>query len=77
MVVLDDKQLDEPWVKRAVLHLVECFEKTQNFDLECGALYHAAHGLDLYRLRRFGPRPSAGTEPTETPVTQSAAVETK
>lgn len=76
MVALDDKQLEEPWVKRAVLHLVECFEKTQNFDLECGALYHAAHGLDLYRLRRFGPRRPAASEPTETPAPLSAAVET-
>ena len=23
-------------------------------DLECGSLYHAAHGLQLYRWRRFG-----------------------
>lgn len=55
MVALDDQQLQEPWVTRAVLHLLDCFEKTQKFDLECGALYHAAHGLQLYRLRRFGP----------------------
>jgi hypothetical protein len=77
MVALDDKQLEETWVKRAVLHLVECFEKTQNFDLECGALYHAAHGLDLYRLRRFGPRHPGSADPTETPAPQSAAVETR
>ena len=63
MMVLSDEQLKEPWVQRAVLHLLDCFEKTQKFDLECGALYHAAHGLDLYRTRRFGPRnpiPSGG-----------------
>jgi hypothetical protein len=66
MVALNDKQVEEPWVKRAVLNLVECFEKTQKFDLECGALYHAAHGLDLYRQRRFGPRKSA-PGPAEAP----------
>lgn len=55
-VALDDQQLSEPWVTRAAVHLVECLEKTEKFDLECGALYHAAHGLELYRARRFGPR---------------------
>jgi hypothetical protein len=75
MVALDDKQFDEPWVKRAVLHLVECFEKTQKFDLECGALYHATHGLDLYRLRRFGARPShAPSEPAAPAAIDAAAL---
>jgi hypothetical protein len=55
MVALDDDQIRQPWVTRAVLHLVGCLEKTQKFDLECGALYHAVHGLRLYRQRRFGP----------------------
>jgi hypothetical protein len=55
MVALDDDQIKEPWVTRAVVHLVDCLEKTKNFDLECGALYHAAHALRLYRERRFGP----------------------
>jgi hypothetical protein len=73
MVALDDKQFDEPWVKRAVLHLVECFEKTQKFDLECGALYHATHGLDLYRLRRFGARPPHGSSESPQPAAIEAA----
>jgi hypothetical protein len=55
MVALDDDQIREPWVTRAVAHLVDCLEKTKDFDLECGALYHAAHALRLYRERRFGP----------------------
>jgi hypothetical protein len=38
MVALDDEQLKEPWVTRAAVHLVDCFEKTEKFDLECGAL---------------------------------------
>ena len=37
MVALDDSEVEEPWVKRATVHLVECFEKTKRFDLECGA----------------------------------------
>ncbi len=55
-VALDDEQIQQPWVTRAALHLVDCLEKTQKFDLECGSLYHAAHALELYRARRFGPR---------------------
>ena len=73
MVALNDEELQEPWVTRAALHLLGCFEKTQSFDLECGALYHAAHGLDLYRTRRFGARkllPS--TEPAK-PAAETAA----
>ncbi|REK11988.1 MAG: ADP-ribosylation factor-directed GTPase activating protein isoform b [Planctomycetota bacterium] len=62
MVALDDEQIQEPWVTRAVLHLVDCLEKTQKFDLECGALYHAVHGLKLYRERRFGPVEDAAPE---------------
>jgi hypothetical protein len=30
-------------------------EDNKNRELDCGALYHAARGLRLYRNRRFGP----------------------
>jgi len=53
-VALPTEQLDDLWVKRAVWYLCEVFRKTQDYDLECGALYHAAHGLSLYRQRQFG-----------------------
>lgn len=72
MVALDDQQIQEPWVTRAVLHLLDCFEKTQKFDLECGALYHAAHGLDLYRIRRFGPRSNESAPQADAPATAQA-----
>ncbi len=60
-VALDDEQLKQPWVTNAVLFLTTLLEQTRNEDLECGALYHAAHGLHLYRERRFGPREYVGT----------------
>ena len=64
----------QPWVTRAVMHLVGCFEKTQDFDLECGALYHAAHALELYRTRRFGPRkPISPVEDSRPAATDAAA----
>lgn len=77
MVALDDQQIQQPWVTRAVLHLLDCFEKTQKFDLECGALYHAAHGLDLYRIRRFGPRDSDPSPKSDGPATAQADDELK
>ncbi len=73
MVALDDDELEQPWVKRAAVHLVECFEKTKRFDLECGALYHAARGLELYRMRRFGPH--KWIEPGPTPASKSGTLE--
>ncbi len=72
-VALSDDQLREPWVTRAVVHLVECFEKTEKFDLECGALYHGAHGLELYRARRFGPRTLDSTPTSSAPDVTTAA----
>ncbi|MBI3838603.1 MAG: ADP-ribosylation factor-directed GTPase activating protein isoform b [Planctomycetia bacterium] len=73
MVSLSDDELKEPWVTRAALHLVGCFEKTQRFDLECGALYHAAHGLDLYRARRFGARKLIPSIEPAKPAAEAAA----
>ena len=35
--------------------MCDLFRKTEKLPLECGALYHAAHGLVLYRERVFGP----------------------
>jgi hypothetical protein len=47
---------DYDWMARAALRLAELLEQTKELPLECGSLYHAAHGLQLYRLQRFGPR---------------------
>lgn len=66
-LALDENQLREPWVARSVVRLCEFFDQTKDLELECGALYHAAHGLVLYRNRRFGARaqPAAANEPGE------------
>lgn len=55
-LAMTDEQLREPWVTRSVWHLCELFHKTRPVPLECGALYHAAHGLVLYRTRVYGER---------------------
>jgi len=48
---LDDERLGEPWVQRAAERLVTYLEQTADLDVECGALYHASHGLLLFRER--------------------------
>lgn len=52
-IALPEEELKKPWMKRAVLNLCSLFRKTESTPLECGALYHAAHGLALYRERVF------------------------
>lgn len=59
-----EEELKEEWMMRAADHMCEVFEKTEGIPLECGALYHAAHGLALYRERMFGPR-EYGDKPAE------------
>jgi hypothetical protein len=51
---LQRQQLSEPWVRRAATYLCQLLADTEGLNLECGALYHAAHGLVLYRERCFG-----------------------
>jgi hypothetical protein len=50
---LSREKLKEPWVTRAVESLLDAFDHTQHQPLDCGSLYHAAHGLSLYRQHRF------------------------
>ena len=53
-LALDDTRLAEPWMTRAADRLVTLLEQTSDVDVECGALYHAAHGLRLYSDRVCG-----------------------
>lgn len=55
-VALNDEELKAPWVSRAVQFLLDSMEATEDYDLECGKLYHSTHALLLYRERLFGPR---------------------
>jgi hypothetical protein len=55
-LALRSQQIQERWVERAAMKLSDSFAALESVAPECGALYHAAHGLVLYRHRRFGPR---------------------
>ncbi|MFM8434886.1 MAG: hypothetical protein ACKOBP_06000 [Planctomycetia bacterium] len=57
VLALDDGDLAAPWVTRSAERLVTLLEQTRDVDVECGALYHAVHGLALYN-RRVCPRPT-------------------
>ncbi len=76
-IAATDKQLQEPWVRRAVVRVCDVLDITRDMPIECGALYHAAHALQIYRLRMWGPRstqaspapkPPAPSTPEEAPV---------
>ena len=62
-LALTDEQLREPWVRNAAVYLCDVFRLTRDVPVECGVLYHAAHGLILYRGRMFGPRSYVPAEP--------------
>ena len=69
---MDQEELQKPWVKRAVLDVCKLFRKSKPVDVECGALFHAAHGLVLYREKVYGPRTFAKSQVAEaaTPTTK-------
>lgn len=50
-LTLSPDQLREPWVVRSVERLCQLLNDAEELPLECGALYHAAHGLAVYRDR--------------------------
>ena len=60
-LVLDDESLGAPWVTRAAERLVTLLERSADIDVECGALYHAAHGLALYRKRICSAGPAGAS----------------
>jgi hypothetical protein len=55
-IATSDAQLAEPWIRQSVVALCKLLDESRELPIECGGLYHAIHGLELYRLRQFGPR---------------------
>ena len=53
---MDKDQLKSRGSSGPTLDVCKLFRKTKPVDVECGALFHAAHGLVLYREKVFGPR---------------------
>lgn len=59
-VAMSPEDLKSPQVTRAVDHLCDLLESTRSLPLECGALYHAAHGLVLYRDKLLSLKTTPG-----------------
>ena len=51
---MSDAELREPWMLAACDRLVTLMDQARDVPLDCGGLYHAAHGLILYRDRLLG-----------------------
>lgn len=67
VAALADHELNAPWITRAVGQLVECLERAPAGEVECGALYHAARAVKLYRIRRFGPHDTSAAQEHSSP----------
>ncbi|MEX2186260.1 MAG: hypothetical protein WD875_05685 [Pirellulales bacterium] len=52
-LALSKKELAAPWIRRAVINLLDVLDRTAETPLECGSLYHGLSGLVLYRKRMF------------------------
>ncbi|MEZ6134026.1 MAG: hypothetical protein R3C53_03850 [Pirellulaceae bacterium] len=50
-LALPQAELKEPWVALSATRLCDILDATTAVDLDCGALYHALHGLKIYGER--------------------------
>lgn len=50
-LTLSPQELAKPWVLRAANRLCQLLEDSKGHPLECGALYHAIHGLQVFQER--------------------------
>ncbi|MDA0660997.1 MAG: ADP-ribosylation factor-directed GTPase activating protein isoform b [Planctomycetota bacterium] len=78
-LAVPDSEIRSAWVARAARYLSGILRNTIDRQLECGALYHATHGLVIYRQRldALNPPPEkpAKAAPTATagPVSRSTS----
>lgn len=63
-LALDDDELRQPWVRAAARALADLLIGLRDKPIESGALYHAAHGLLIYRTRLYGEPPAGCHRPT-------------
>jgi hypothetical protein len=53
-LMLSDRELTAPWMQEAVNVLTRTILEHRSDPIDGGALYHAVHGLRIYRQRVFG-----------------------
>jgi hypothetical protein len=66
-LALTDEELRQTWVKEAANALSLMILDGQDQSIESGALYHAAHGLQIYYARVFGAK-EIGAEKIKVPL---------
>jgi len=54
-LAMTNDELQQPWVQKAAEALTSMILENMDRSLDSGALYHAAHGLEMYRARLWGP----------------------
>ena len=59
---VSDEDLKSPWFTRAATFLCKKIEDSKSIPISCGGLYHGAHGLMIYRDRRFGKPEATAAE---------------
>lgn len=62
-LALSDDELREPWVRNAAGTLADLLTGLRDESVESGALYHAVHGLLIYRTRVYGDPPPGSSRP--------------
>jgi hypothetical protein len=56
-LALSDEEIRQGWVENAASALANMILRNSNQGLDGGAVYHATHGLEIYRNRVLGPTP--------------------
>ena len=65
MVALPQSRLSEPWIQNGVRCLAQDLITNRSMNAECGPLYHAVDGLQIYRERmKLAPRVADRTNGT-------------
>ncbi len=62
-LALSDDELRQPWVRNATRALADLLTGLRDEPVEGGALYHACHGLLIYRTRVYGTPPPGSSRP--------------
>jgi hypothetical protein len=66
-LALPDDELREAWVRDAARALADLLTGLRDEPVEAGPLYHAVHGLLLYRTRVYGGPPAGCSRPLVPP----------
>lgn len=76
MVAVDDKELDKPWLRKAVGAVANELTENRLKAADCGPLYHALHALVLYRQRTGGRKEVEAKKQPEATKPEASTSET-